>query len=54
MLWECFSAAGTEKLVRIKENMNGEKYREILDESLLRTLDWEEGSPSNRTTTIST
>uniref|UniRef100_A0AAZ3S5D3 Transposable element Tc1 transposase n=2 Tax=Oncorhynchus tshawytscha TaxID=74940 RepID=A0AAZ3S5D3_ONCTS len=31
MLWGCFSAAGTGRLVRNKEKMNGAKYREILD-----------------------
>ena len=37
MLWGCFSAAGTGRLVRIKGKMNGEKYREILDENLLQS-----------------
>ena len=36
MLWGCFSAAGTGRLVRIEENMNRVKYREILDEILLQ------------------
>ena len=27
MLWGCFSAVGTERLVRIKGKMNGAKYR---------------------------
>ena len=40
MLWGGFSAAGTERLDRIKEKMNGAKYREIFDENLLRTSDW--------------
>jgi hypothetical protein len=35
MLWGCFSAAGTGRLVRIEEKMNRAKYREILDENLL-------------------
>ena len=37
MLWGCFSAAGTGRLVRIKETMNVTKYREILDENLLQS-----------------
>ena len=36
MLWGCFSAAGTETLVRIEANMNGAKS-EILDENLLQS-----------------
>jgi hypothetical protein len=40
MLWGCFSATGTGRLVRIEGKMNGAKYREILDEILLqRTQD---------------
>ncbi|CDQ86789.1 unnamed protein product [Oncorhynchus mykiss] len=38
MLWGCFSAAGTGRLVRIKGKMNGAKYREIPDE-ILSTLE---------------
>ena len=37
MLWGCFSAAGTGRLVRIKGKMNRAKYREILDENLLQS-----------------
>jgi hypothetical protein len=37
MLWECFSAAGTGRLVRIETKMNGTKYRDILDENLLQS-----------------
>jgi hypothetical protein len=37
MLWGCFSAAGTVRLVRIEGKMNGAKYREILDENLLQS-----------------
>jgi hypothetical protein len=37
MLWGCFSAAGTGRLVRIKEKLNGAKYREMLDENLLQS-----------------
>ena len=46
--------AGTGRLVRIEANMYGAKYREILDENLLRISDWGERSPSNNTTTLST
>jgi hypothetical protein len=35
MLWGCFSAAGTGRLVRIEGKMNGAKYREILNRNLL-------------------
>ena len=57
MLRACFSAAGTERLVRVEAKLNGAKYREILGETcprVLRTSDWGKGSPSNRTTTLST
>ena len=37
MLWGCFSAERTGKLVRIEGNMKGERYREILDENLLQS-----------------
>ena len=37
MMWGCFSATGTGRLVRIEGKMNGVKYREILDENLLRS-----------------
>jgi hypothetical protein len=53
MLWGCFSVAETGRLVRIEGKMNGGKYREILDENLLRTSDWGDASPSNRTMTLS-
>ena len=36
MLSGCFSVAGTGRLVRIEGKMNGEKYREILDENKLQ------------------
>uniref|UniRef100_A0AAZ3PUF0 Transposase Tc1-like domain-containing protein n=1 Tax=Oncorhynchus tshawytscha TaxID=74940 RepID=A0AAZ3PUF0_ONCTS len=57
MLWGCFSAAGTARLVRIKAKMNGAKYREIFDENLLQSAqDLRLGRrfTSNRTTTLST
>ena len=37
MLWGCFSASETGRLVRIEAEMNGAKYREILDENLLQS-----------------
>uniref|UniRef100_A0AAZ3PET1 Uncharacterized protein n=1 Tax=Oncorhynchus tshawytscha TaxID=74940 RepID=A0AAZ3PET1_ONCTS len=37
MLWGCFSAEGTGRLVRMEGKMNGAKYREILDENLLQS-----------------
>jgi hypothetical protein len=38
MLWGCFSAAGTGRLVRIEGKMNGAKYRENRDEILLQRM----------------
>ena len=38
MLWGCFSAAGTGRLVTIEGKMNGARHREILDENLLRSI----------------
>ncbi len=35
MLWGCFSAKGTGRLICVKERMNGAMYREILSENLL-------------------
>ncbi len=37
MLWGCFSAAGTGRLVAIERKMNAAKYRDILDENLLQS-----------------
>ena len=37
MLWGCFSAARTGRLVRIERKLNGAKYREILDENPLQS-----------------
>ncbi len=37
MLWGCFSAAGTGRLVAIEGKMNAAKYRNILDENLLQS-----------------
>jgi hypothetical protein len=51
LLWGCFSAAGTLRLVRIEGKMNGAMYREILDENLLQNaqdLRLGKGSPSKQ------
>uniref|UniRef100_A0A8C4RLW3 Tc1-like transposase DDE domain-containing protein n=1 Tax=Erpetoichthys calabaricus TaxID=27687 RepID=A0A8C4RLW3_ERPCA len=37
MLWGCFSAAGTGRLVRINGKMTAAMYRDILDENLLQS-----------------
>ncbi|KAG2457851.1 TCB1 transposase, partial [Polypterus senegalus] len=37
MLWGCFSAAGTGRLVRIKGKMTAAMYRDILDENLFQS-----------------
>ncbi len=37
MLWGCFSAVGTGRLVAIEGKMNAAKYRDILDENLLQS-----------------
>ncbi|KAK3539900.1 hypothetical protein QTP70_017709 [Hemibagrus guttatus] len=37
MLWECFSAAGTGRLIRIEGRMNAAMYRDILYENLLQS-----------------
>ena len=39
MLWGCFSAAGTGRLVRIEGKMNAAMYRDILDNLLQTGLD---------------
>ena len=37
MLWGCFSATGTGRLVRIKGKRNGAKYGDILECNLLQS-----------------
>ena len=37
MLWGCFSAAGTGKLVRVEGRMDGAKYRDILEQNLFQS-----------------
>jgi hypothetical protein len=37
VLWGCFSAAGTGRLVRIEGKINRTKYSKILDENLLQS-----------------
>lgn len=37
MLWGCFSAAGTGRLVRVEGKLNGAKYRDILNENLFHS-----------------
>ncbi len=57
MLWSCFSAAGTEGLVRVEEKLNAPKYWDSLNETqsrAFRTSDWAEGSPFNRTMDLNT
>uniref|UniRef100_A0A4W5P0R6 Microspherule protein 1 n=1 Tax=Hucho hucho TaxID=62062 RepID=A0A4W5P0R6_9TELE len=49
-----FSSVGTGKLVRIEGMMDGTKYREILEGNLFQSSrDWDGGSPSSRTMTLS-
>jgi len=38
MLWGCFSAKGTGKLIRDEGRMNGAMYREILSQNLLPSV----------------
>ncbi len=57
MLWGCFLAAGTGRLVAIEGKMNAAKYRDILDETSPECSgpsDWAEGLPSNKTMTLGT
>ena len=54
MLWGCFSVVWTGRLVRIEGKTNRAKYRVKTCCRVLRTSDWGEGAPSNRTTILST
>ncbi len=38
MLWGCFSAAGTEGLVRVEEKLNAPKYRDSLNENPVQSI----------------
>ncbi len=38
MLWGCFSAAGTGRLVRAGKNLNAPKYRESLNENSVQSI----------------
>ncbi len=38
MLWSCFSAAGTEGLVRVEEKLNAPKYRNNLNENPVQSI----------------
>ncbi len=37
MLWDCFSAAGTEGL-RVEEKLNAHKYRDSLNENPVQSI----------------
>ncbi len=38
MLWSCFSAAGTEGLVKVEEKLNAPKYWDSLNENLFQRI----------------
>ncbi len=38
MLWGCFSAAGTEGLVRVEEKLNAPKYWDSLNENPVQSI----------------
>ncbi len=38
MLWGCFSAAGTEGLVRVEEKLNAQKYWDSLNENPVQII----------------
>ena len=47
MLWGCFLATRTGKLVRIEGKMNGAKYRQILNENLLQNTFQQDNDPTH-------
>lgn len=49
MLWECFSSAGTGKLVRIKGKMDGAKYREIFEGNLVERFTFHQDNKPKHT-----
>ncbi len=38
MLWDCFSAAGTERLISVEEKLNAQKYRDSLNENPVQSI----------------
>ncbi len=57
MLWGCFSAAGTEGLIRVEEKLNAPKYWDNLNENPIQSIQnlrLGRGSPSNRTMNLNT
>ncbi len=38
MLWGCFSASGTEGLIRVEEKLNAPKYWDSLNENLVQSI----------------
>ncbi len=57
LMWGCFSAAGTEGLVRVEKKLNAPKYRDSLNENPIQSIQnlrRAEGLPSNRTMDLNT
>ncbi len=57
MLCGCFSAAGTDGLIRVEEKLNAPRYCDSLMKTqsrAFRASNWAEGLPSNRTMTLNT
>ncbi len=53
MLWSCFSAAGTEGLIRVEEKLNAPKYWDSLNENPVQSIQ-NLRLPSNRTMDLNT